>query len=189
MEKMTVTLDKTDEVCSGYYGWWEENWNEYYDDEVENEYYKNPDWCSYDSTYFGEDDAFSNYYGAGHWYYYYNANDDGGIFESTAETMKISNAEGKTFVVTVTNHPGNEELYYRRFYYGEKYYDHNLVPHLTINDGAIGPKDGFYREVDYYTSDLKKEKGEWVKNPAYDHEYQVKITCNKKCACTAEYST
>lgn len=147
-------------------------------------------WCEYGHTW---DDYYENhdYYGAQHYYVTEAKNDDAYFpyyYYSTAETMVIKEAAGKDFTIDVY-HAFEDNQYYaeNHEYYGYQYYDHNMAAHLSIEVGGEEIASGLHHEHelydythDYYTGEINED---------YDAHFEVKVSCDDSCSCTATYST
>lgn len=147
-------------------------------------------WCEYGQTwdeYYVDD---HDYYGARHYYVTESKNDTAYYdyyYYATAETMVIKEAAGKDFTIDVY-HVFEDNQYYEKnsYYYGYEYYDHNMAAHLSIKVGKEEIASELHHEHEYYgfTHD---DTGEI--NEDYDAHFEVKVSCDDSCSCTATYST
>ena len=161
-----------------------------------------PSWCEYKHTWdtFEEEDGFDpkDYYGAQH---YYVAQPE--TYYSTAEYMTIVNAAGKEFTIDVYHVFKATNSYYiedHPYDYEGQYYDHLMAAHLSIEaegkeiaSGLHLQRANYYDVVaadddeTYWSVNTHDKDGEI--NPDYDDHFEVKVSCDNSCSCTAEYST
>ena len=132
-----------------------------------------PDWCTYENTDPAGDSTFLS-----------NWDDDTYDFIDE-ELVHIFDAAGGTFIFTV-NH----------YYFGKEYYpedenfkDHMNTPTLTIENlnGDRNWDDGWIKEVEKDVPAHIKKSGKWVKNPDFEGDFTVTVSCNNNCSCEASY--
>ena len=159
-----------------------------------------PDWCTYKHTWeaYDETDDFDpkDYYGAQHYYATQSQ-----MYYATAEYMAIEDAAGKSFTVDVNHAFEANNYYYEENHpngYSGQYYDHLMAAHLSIEVEGKEISSGLHHDHAYYDDLTDDDKTYWSVNthdengninPDYDGHFEVEISCDNACSCTAEYST
>lgn len=158
-----------------------------------------PSWCTYNHTWeaYDEEDGFDpkDYYGAQHYYATQSK-----MYYATAEYMTIEDAAGKSFTVNVYHAFEAANYYYAEDhpYYSGQYYDHLMAAHLSIEVEGKEIATGLHHHHNYYDDLTDDDETLWSVNthdengeinPDYDDHFEVTVSCDNSCSCTAEYST
>jgi hypothetical protein len=140
-----------------------------------------PSWCIYENSNPEGDSAYvanfdDNYY------------DDGDESLDT-ETITISDAAEKSY-----------EVYVSHWFYGKDYYpdwsgwqDHMLAATLRIRNMSHATQNqlksgGWSHPTDISISThIKNADGKWIRNPDYQGDFKVNVSCDSQCLCSAVY--
>jgi hypothetical protein len=140
-----------------------------------------PAWCKYENSNPEGDSAFVANFDD----YYY----DDGIETVDSETIHVSGAAGKTF-----------EFYVSHWFFGKDYYadlptwnDFMMAATLRIRNMSHETQKqlgsgGWSHPTDISTpTHIRNESGKYVRNPEYQGDFKVDVSCDDQCFCTAVY--